>query len=101
MKDIILEDHRADGGMILENPEVLRFATHWGFRIRACKPYRAKTKGKVEHPVSYQRGNFAYRREFLGDADLDAQRLTWLEATAYTRVHGTTTEIPRTGFERD
>ena len=48
MKVVIIEDGRADGGRLVENPEFLRFAGHWGFRIRACRPYRAQTKGKVE-----------------------------------------------------
>lgn len=101
MKAVILDDQRVGGGKLLENPEFLRFAAHWGFRIRACRPYRAQTKGKVERPVSYVRGNFVYGREFLGDGDLDAQRLTWLDATANVRIHGTTKEAPRVRFERD
>jgi transposase len=101
MKTVIIEDHRKDGGRLLENPEFLRFAAHWGFRIRACRAYRAKTKGKVERPVAYVRGNFVYGREFLGDGDLDAQRLTWLDRTANVRIHGTTKEVPRERFERD
>jgi transposase len=101
MKAVILEDHRAEGGKLLENPEFLRFAAHWRFRIRACRPYRAKTKGKVERPVRYLRGNFLYGREFLGDADLDAQCAQWLDQTANARLHGTTKEIPRERFERD
>ena len=101
MKTVILEDRRPDGERLLENAEFLRFAHHWGFRIRACRPYRAKTKGKVERPVSYVRGNFTYGREFLGDADLEAQLQHWLEHTANARVHGTTGEVPRTRFERD
>ncbi len=35
-------------GPLAENPEFVRFAHHWQFRARACRPYRAKTKGKVE-----------------------------------------------------
>ena len=101
MKAVVLEDHRVDGGKLLENPEFLRFAHHWRFRIRACRPYRAQTKGKVERPVRYLRGNFVYGREFVGDADLDAQRLTWLDTLANTRVHGTTGDVPRARFERD
>jgi transposase len=85
MRAVVLEDHRAEGGKLLEHPEFLRFARHWGFRIRACRPYRAQTKGKVERPVRYVRGNFLYGREFLGDADLDAQRLTWLDEVANAR----------------
>ena len=101
MKAVILEDQRAAGGKLLENPEFLRFAAHWSFRIRACRPYRAQTKGKVERPVRYLRQSFIYGREFLGDADLEAQCAHWLDDTANTRVHGTTKEVPRERFARD
>lgn len=101
MKAVIIGDKRLDGGKLLENPEFLRFAAHWGFRIRACRPYRARTKGKVERPIHYVRKNFVYGREFLGDADLNAQALTWLDRTANVRLHGTTHEVPRERFERD
>jgi transposase len=101
LKAVIDDDDRPRGGKVLANPEFLRFAAHWGFTIRACRPYRAQTKGKVERPVHYVRYNFAYGREFLGDGDLDAQALLWLDGTANTRVHGTTHEAPRLRFERD
>jgi transposase len=65
MKAVIIEDQREVGGKLLENIEFVRFAAHWGFRIRACRPYRAKTKGKVERPVGYVRESFFYGREFL------------------------------------
>lgn len=93
MKSVIVGDHRPTGGRLLENPEFLRFAAHWGFRIRACRPYRAKTKGKVERPIRYVRGNFLYGRTFLGDADLAEQCTRWL-AQANQRVHGTTRVTP-------
>jgi transposase len=101
MKAVVIDDERPGGGKLLENPEFARFAAHWGFRIRACRPYRAKTKGKVERPVRYLRDNFLYGREFLGDGDLAAQTLQWQEGTANARVHGTTKEVPRERFERD
>ena len=53
MKAVVTKDERAAGGRVTENAEFLRFAHHWNFRIRACRPYRAKTKGKLERPVSY------------------------------------------------
>jgi transposase len=101
MKAVIVDDRRADGGKLLENPEFLRFAHHWDFRIRGCRPYRAQTKGKVERPVRYVRGNFIYGREFVGDADLDDQRRWWLDAVANARVHATTKEVPRVRFEAE
>jgi transposase len=101
LKAAIVEDERADGGKLLENPEFLRFARHWSFRIRAYRPYRAKTKGKVERPVRYVRGNFAYGRDFVGDADLNAEALRWLDTTANQRVHRTINAVPRERFEAD
>jgi transposase len=101
LKAVIIEDDRPGGGKVLANPEFLRFAAHWAFTIRACRPYRAQTKGKVERPVHYLRHNFVYGREFLGDGDLNAQALLWLDDTANPRLHGTTREVPRVRFERD
>ena len=101
LKAVIVDDQRADGGKLLENPEFLRFARHWSFRIRACRPYRAKTKGKVERPVRYLRSNFVYGREFVGDADLNAEALRWLDTTANQRVHRTINAVPRERFEAD
>ena len=45
MRAVVLSDGRAGGGELVLNAEFLRFAAHWGFRPRACRPYRAKTKG--------------------------------------------------------
>jgi transposase len=101
MKSVIIEDERAVGGKLLENAEFMRFAAHWDFRIRACRPYRAQTKGKVERPIGYVRESFFYGRHFLNDADLNAQALSWLERTANARTHRTVAEVPRVRFERD
>ena len=101
LKAVIVEDHRPGGGRLLENAEFARFAAHWGFRIRACRPYRAQTKGKVERPVGYLRTNFVYGRAFLGDADLADQLTRWLADVANARVHGTTGERPDVRFARD
>lgn len=101
MKAVIVDDQRPAGGKLLENIEFLRFAAHWGFRVRACRPYRAKTKGKVERPISYVRQSFFYGREFLNDADLNAQALSWAIQTANVRLHRTTRECPLVRFERD
>lgn len=101
LKAVIIDDQREIGGRLLENSEFLRFAAHWNFRIRACRPYRAKTKGKVERPVRYVRESFFYGREFLNDADLNERALAWLRQTANIRVHGTTGEVPQVRFDRD
>ena len=101
MKAVIIEDERLNGGRLVENPEFLRFAYHWQFRARACRAYRAKTKGKVERPIRYVRENFFYGRTFLNDEDLNAQASAWLEQVANVRIHGTTGERPIERFHRE
>ena len=101
LKAVIVEDQRASGGALLRNAEFGRFAYHHGFVIRACRPYRARTKGKVERPIRYLRDGFFYGREFVSDADLNAQVLRWLAGVANERVHGTLKEVVRERFERE
>jgi transposase len=100
MKAVITKDLRLLGGQLVRNEEFLRFSAHWRFTPRACRPYRAKTKGKVERPVYYVRDNFVYGRTFLGDGDLHDQRGRWLEK-ANRRIHGTTRERPLLRFEEE
>ena len=47
MHSVITKDERLDGRRLVHNAEFLRFSTHWSFTPRACRPYRAKTKGKA------------------------------------------------------
>jgi transposase len=101
MKAVITRDLRLQGGALVRNVEFLRFAHHWSFTPRACRPYRAQTKGKVARPVRYLRDNFVYGRTFANDADLDQQRRQWLDTVANVRLHATTRERPRERFDRD
>lgn len=99
MRAVVVGDRRAEGGRLLENREFLRFIAHWGFRIRACRAGRAKTKGKVERPISYVRSSFFYGREFVSDDDLNARARRWLDTVANVRVHGTLKQRPVVRFE--
>ena len=69
MRAVVLSDQRVGGGELVLNAEFLRFAAHWGFHPRACRPYRAQTKGKVERPIRYIRDSFFYGRAFANDED--------------------------------
>ena len=100
MKAVITKDLRLLGGQLVRNEEFQRFAAHWGFTARACRAYRAQTKGKVERPIHYVRNNFVYGRTFLGDGDLHEQSGRWLEK-ANRRIHGTTRERPILSFEEE
>jgi transposase len=80
------------------NERFAHFADHHGFLIKRCRPYRARTKGKVENGIKYVRMNFWPRiREFTGLDDLNRQAMEWMNTVANVRVHGTTHEVP---FER-
>ena len=98
MRSVLTRDDRLTGGGLVHNLELLRFARHWGCRVKVCRPYRAQTKGKVERPIRYLRDSFLYGRTFVGDADLNAQALDWLATVANARQHATTKWIPAEHF---
>ncbi|HMP79925.1 MAG TPA: IS21 family transposase [Pirellulaceae bacterium] len=81
------------------NEQFLDFAKHYGFTIKTHRPYRARTKGKVERLVDYVKDNFLAGRTFKGIDDMNAQVMHWLEHTANARVHGTTGQIPEEVFQ--
>jgi hypothetical protein len=77
------------------------FAQHWGFRIRLCQPYRAKTKGKVESGVKYVKRNFVPGRTFRDLDDFNDQLRTWQAEVADVRIHGTTHQRPIDRFQEE
>ena len=85
-------------GHIVYNRSLIALARHYGFLPRACRPYRAKTKGKVERPFSYIRKDFFLARSFLNLDDLNAQLQDWLDTVANVRLHATTQRIVSEAF---
>jgi len=77
-------------GLIVYNRGLLDLARHYGFQPRACRPYRPKTKGKVERPFRYIREDFFLGGSFRNLDDLNAQLRHWLDTVANPRVHATT-----------
>jgi transposase len=85
-------------GHIIYNRSLIALGQHYGFIPRACRPYRAKTKGKVERPFSYIRQDFFLARSFRNLDDLNAQLDDWLASVANVRLHGTTQRIVSEAF---
>jgi transposase len=85
-------------GHIIYNRALVALAHHYGFLPRACRPYRAKTKGKVERPFRYIREDFFLARAFRNLDDLNGQLRDWLDTVANARVHGTTQRIVAEAF---
>ncbi len=58
-------------GHVRFNPAYLQFCRDWGVTPRACGPYRARTKGKVESGVKYVKRNGLAGRRFASFAELE------------------------------
>lgn len=81
------------------NEGFLDFCRHYGFAPKTHRPYRPRTKGKVERMVDYLKDNFLAGRSFDSIDDLNAQARHWLEHTANARLHGTTEAVPAELFK--
>ena len=76
------------------NPLMLDFLLHYGIKLKTHRPYRPRTKGKVERSVGYLKDNFLKGRTFTDLADLQTQGFHWQETVANQRVHATTKQRP-------
>jgi transposase len=93
---------RANGQPAQFNERFLDLAGHYGFTPRACRPYRARTKGKDERMVGYIQQNFFVRyRSFESWAHLNQLAEQWLAQEADQRVHGTVKEVVAERFARE
>lgn len=77
------------------------FARYYGFTPRACQPYRARTKGKVESGVKYVKRNALAGRRFASWEALNAWLEQWCLTIADQRVHGTTHQRPVERFAEE
>jgi transposase len=102
MKTVVLKRNAYANHQHRFQPGFMDYARHYSFIPRLCKPYRAKTKGKVERFNRYLRESFfnplASRLKSLGisvDVELANYEVKrWLRDIANTRVHATTLETP-------
>lgn len=92
---------KREGTTVHFHPRYLDFADYYGFAPRACQPYRAQTKGKVENGVKYVRGNFWSGLSYTDLGDLNRQGRDWLDTVANIRLHGTTHEVPFTRLAQE
>lgn len=99
-KSAVLE-HPANGPVRF-NERFVDLAGHYGFTPKACKPYRARTKGKDERMVGYVKHNFFERyRTFESFAHLNQLAEQWLKEEADQRIHGTVHEVVAERFLRE
>lgn len=102
MKTVVLERDASGQGQHRYHPTFLDYAKHCGFVIKLCRPYRAKTKGKVERFNGYLRRSFYVPLAAkLKQAGLSVDVVTanaevrrWLKEVANARLHATTGAVP-------
>jgi hypothetical protein len=99
MKTVVTGE--ATSGGIVYNRALIDLARHFGFHPKACRPYRAQTKGKVERPFRYIREDFFLARSFSNLEDLNRQLQHWLSTVANPRVHATTRRVVMEAFAEE
>jgi transposase len=92
MKVVVL---RWQDGEPVYNPRFLAFATHYGYRPVACKPYRPQTKGKCERSFDYVQKSLLAGRTFPTLQHLNDVTAWWLEHVADVRVLRPQQQTPR------
>jgi transposase len=95
-KAMVLEHDTAARKVVL-HPAFAGFCKDWGLEVHACKPARARTKGKVESGVKYVKYNALAGLSFTSFEALQSHLLRWMEH-ADSRVHGTTHQQPQQTF---
>jgi transposase len=102
MKTVVLERDVDGPGEHRYHAGFLDYAKHCGFVIKLCRPYRARTKGKVERFNGYLRRSFYVPLiSRLKQAGLPLDAVTanaevrrWLKEVANVRIHANTQVQP-------
>ena len=102
MKTVMIKRNAYGYGKHKLNAMFEDFAKHCGFKIKVCKPYRAKTKGKVERFNHYLRYSFhnglrvklAMTNYELNEDNANTEVIKWLDNHANKRIHSTTLQQP-------
>lgn len=97
----LVVSHDRQSGEVVWNQGFEAFCRDRGLFTKACRPHRARTKGKIERGVGYVKRNALAGRSFDSFAELERHLATWQVEVADQRIHGTTRERPAVRFERD
>ena len=99
MKTAVIDEDAE--GIVMYNRSLVALLDHYGALPRACRPYRAKTKGKIERPYRYIRQDFFLGRTFRSADDLNLQFREWLDTVANVWLHATTQRIVSEHFAEE
>ena len=102
MRTVVVQRHAYGQDRHRFHPGLWELANAVGFTPRLCRPYRAKTKCKVERFIGYLRHSFyvplvAQLKQTGLELDIDTasvEVLKWLRDVANAREHRTTGVVP-------
>lgn len=106
-KSVVIKRDGYGPGQHRWNDDFLDMAKLYGFMPRLCRPYRARTKGKVERFHRYLRGNFYVPLDsrmrasglVVDAATANAEVSKWLRDVGNRRVHPQTGHAPHSLYE--
>jgi transposase len=85
---------RYEGDEPIYNTRFLAFATHYGYKVWACRRRRPQTKGKVERVFHFAETSLLNGREFRSLEHLNEVTARWLAEVADVRMHRETKHRP-------
>jgi transposase len=108
-KCIMIERDAFGEGQHRWNAGLLNLARDYGFKPKACRPYRAQTKGKVERFNGYLKQSFITplaatlkQSGLMLDVETANGKIGhWLNEVAHQRRHGTSGEKPQVLLEKE
>lgn len=106
-KSVVIKRDEYGEGQHRWNDGFLDMAKLYGFLPRLCRPYRARTKGKIERFHRYLRGNFYVPLDsrmkasglIVDAATANAEVGKWLRDVANRRIHSQTGHAPHTLYQ--
>lgn len=102
-RELVIDNPKAlvishvSGSEVNFNEDALRIFAHLKTTPNACKPLRARTKGKIEKPFQYIEEQFIKGSKFKSMDELNDAARAFMKETNL-RVHGTTGRIPEEMF---
>lgn len=94
---VLQHNHRTS--TLVFHPSYLAFCKEWKVVPKACRPYRAQTKGKSEAGVKFVKRNALAAQSFASFYALEQHLLAWMH-WADQRIHGTLGQPPIECFEK-
>lgn len=85
---------RYEGEEPIYNTRFLAFATHYRYKVWACRRRRPCTKGKVERPFHFVEMSLLNGRQFRSLEHLNEVTAQWLAEVADVRIHRETKRRP-------